>query len=86
VAGSAIAAGLVLGGCPAYGVPPRHDARPDVGATDAYGIPMMDALPDTGSQDAEPTADASVNELDDGGVFLYGVPPAPEDEDPDYDE
>jgi hypothetical protein len=90
--GSALAAGLALAGCGValYGVPPV-DARPDIGATDAYGIPPVDT-----GVDATPTTDASVDagptedygapdvdasaEVDDGGVFLYGVPPLPEDE------
>lgn len=93
VAGAALAAGLALAGCgkPVYGVV-GVDARPDTGATDAYGIPLMDTgatdaygIPqmDTGV-DAAPTTDASVSEdaglVDDGGVFLYGVPPMPEDD------
>ena len=67
------------------------DARPDDGAMEAYVFPMMDA-----ELDATPTSDASIDagpqedygapnvdagtEVDDGGVFLYGVPPRPEDE------
>ncbi len=89
LAGSALAAGLSLAGCDRavmeYGAPPTDayvapimDARPEGGAVDAYGIPMLDA-----GADAAPTMDASVAadaDLDDGGVFLYGVPPMPQDE------
>ena len=78
LAGSALAAGLAVVGCGravlAYGGPP----------TDAYVVPIMDARPEGGAVDATPTTDASVAadaDLDDGGVFLYGVPPMPDDED-----
>jgi hypothetical protein len=103
VAGTALAAGLALAGCnesvavygapatDAYGVPVM-DARPEAGPgpVDAYGIPMVDA-----GLDAAPAADAKVDagpqedygapdvdggSLDDGGVFLYGAPPTPKDE------
>jgi len=88
LAGSALAAGLALGGCetaqPVYGVPPNDaygvpitDARPEGGAVDAYGIPMLDA-----GLDAAPTTDASVDADAgwDGGIYLYGAPPMPKDE------
>jgi len=80
---------------PVYGVPITDaavDARTDDGSMTAYGIPPVDA-----GLDAAPTADASVDagptedygapdvdagaDVDDGGVFLYGVPPMPEDDD-----
>ncbi len=67
------------------------DAQTDDGAMEAYGIPPLDA-----AWDASPSTDASVDagptedygapdvdastEVDDGGVFLYGVPPMPDDE------
>lgn len=72
------------------------DARPDDGAMTAYGIPPVDAgldatptvdasvdagpTEDYGAPDVDAGIDASA-EVDDGGVFLYGVPPLPEDED-----
>ncbi len=72
-----------------------QDARPDSGPVDAYGIPLadagLDARPDSGPVDAYgvPVADAGldsgVNEdsgVDpfDGGVFLYGAPPMPRED------
>ena len=76
-------AGPDTGATDAYGIPLM-----DTGATDAYGIPQMDTgVPtDVDVVDAGPTEDYGAPDVDagpmpdDGGVFLYGVPPLPEDE------